>query len=65
MTKKQYRTPKVIVGTVKKSIAAMASRWFRRKVSQRWTGWEALGARRSQRETVGSDTWKPSFSSSP
>ena len=25
-TKKQYRTPKVSVGTVKKSIAAMASR---------------------------------------
>src|ERR1700730_4827539 len=30
MTKKQYRTPKVSVGTVKKSIAAMASRWFLR-----------------------------------
>jgi len=27
--------PKVIVGTVKKSIAAMASRWLRRKTSQR------------------------------
>jgi hypothetical protein len=26
ITKKQYRTPKVIVGTVKKSIAAIASR---------------------------------------
>jgi Putative transposase len=28
ITKKQYRTPNVSVGTVKKSIAAMASRWF-------------------------------------
>jgi hypothetical protein len=31
MTKKQYRTPKVSVGTVKKSIAAIASRWFAQK----------------------------------
>jgi hypothetical protein len=28
--------PNVIVGTVKKSMAAIASRWFRRKASQRW-----------------------------
>src|SRR5260370_41461237 len=32
MTKKQYRTPNVSVGTVKKSIAAMPSRWFLRNV---------------------------------
>jgi hypothetical protein len=38
MTKKQYRTPNVSVGTVKKSIAAMASRWFLRNVSHRFTG---------------------------
>jgi hypothetical protein len=43
MTKKQYSTPKVSVGTVKKSMAAMASRWFRRNVSQRWAGSEVLG----------------------
>jgi hypothetical protein len=35
MTKKQYKTPKVRVGTVKKSIAPIASRWLRRKASQR------------------------------
>ncbi len=56
MVKKQCSTPKVSVGTVKKSVAAMASRWFRRKVSHRWAGSGALGARRSHRETVGSDT---------
>jgi hypothetical protein len=32
----QYRTPKVSVGTVKESIAAMASRWFLRNVSHRF-----------------------------
>jgi len=53
------------VGTVKKSIAAMASRWFRKKVSQRLPTSGLLGARRSQHETVGSDTLKPSISSSP
>jgi hypothetical protein len=51
MTKKQYRTPKVSVGTVKKSIAAMASRWFLRNVSHRFIGSEFLGARRIHRET--------------
>ena len=35
MIKKPYSTPKLMVGTVRKSIAAMASRWFPRKVSQR------------------------------
>jgi hypothetical protein len=46
MTKKQS-TPKVIVGTVKKPIAAMASRWLRRDTSQRLAGSGALGARSS------------------
>src|ERR1700722_9233048 len=35
ITKKQYRKPNASVGTVKKSMAAIASRWFRRNVSQR------------------------------
>jgi hypothetical protein len=52
---KRYRTPKVRVGTVKKSIAAIASRWLRRKVSQRFLGSTGLGARRTHLETVGSD----------
>src|ERR1039457_4467040 len=62
MTKKQYRMPNVNVGTVKKSIAAIASRWFLRKVSQRLATSGGLGARRSHRETVGSDRSKPSLS---
>jgi hypothetical protein len=57
--------PKASVGTVKKSIAAMASRWFLRKVSQRLVGSGGLGARRTHRETVGSDRSKPSLSNSP
>src|ERR1035437_9768036 len=61
MTKKQYRTPKVSVGTVKKSIAALASRWLLRKVRQRPVGSAGLGARRTHRETVGSDRSKPSL----
>jgi len=65
MTKKQYSTPKVIVGTVKKSMAAIASRWFHRNVSQRLMGFKVLGASRSHRETVGSERTKPSLSSSP
>ena len=65
MTKKQYRTPKVSVGTVKKSIAAMASRWFLRNVSQRFTESGSLGARRIHRETLLSESSKPSLSSSP
>src|SRR4029077_4896993 len=51
MTKKQYGTPKVSVGTVKKSIAAMASRWFLRNVSQRFTESGSLGARWIHRDT--------------
>jgi hypothetical protein len=42
----------VSVGTVKKSIAAMASRWFLRNVSHRFTESGSLGARRIHRETV-------------
>jgi hypothetical protein len=45
----------VIVGTVKKSMAAMASE----NVCHRWAGSAALGARLIQRETVISDTSKP------
>jgi hypothetical protein len=47
MTKKQYRTPNVRVGTVKKSIAAIASRWFLRNVSHRFTGCERYTTNRS------------------
>src|SRR5215469_7161085 len=65
MTKKQYSTEKVTVGTVKKSIAAMASRWLRRKVSQRLDGSGSLKARFIQREMVLSETSKPSMRSSP
>lgn len=54
-----------MVGTVKKSIAAMASRWFRRKASQCLAGSGSVGARRIQREIVRSETSKPSMRSSP
>ncbi len=53
------------VGTVKKSIAAIASRWFRKKVSHRFAGSGGLGAHRTHRDTVGSDKSKPSISNSP
>src|SRR5215469_2866444 len=65
MMKKQYRTPKVSVGTVKKSIAAIPSRWFRKNVSQRLPRSGLLGIRCSHRDTVGSETLKPSFSNLP
>src|SRR5262249_19007920 len=65
MRKKQYRTPKVSVGTVKKSIAAIPSRWFRKNVSQRLPRSGLLGIRCSHRCTLGSETLKPSFSNSP
>ena len=58
-------TPNVIVGTVKKSIAAIASRWFLRKARQRLAGSESLGACFIQREIVRSEMSKPSMSSSP
>src|SRR5260370_26604292 len=51
-----------MVGTVKKSRAAMASRWFRRKASQRLARPGSLGARFIQREIVLSE---PSMRSSP
>src|ERR1035437_9892112 len=53
------------VGTVKKSIAAIASRWFRRKAGQRRAGSGLRVARFTQRETVRSEMPKPSLSSSP
>ena len=65
MTKKQYRAPNVSVGTVKKSIAAMASRWFLRNISQRFMGSGTLGVRRMHRETPRSEPSKPSLSNSP
>jgi hypothetical protein len=49
MTRKQYRTPNV------SSIAAMASRWFLRNVSHRFTGSGSFGARRIYRETLRSE----------
>src|SRR5215469_9235662 len=63
IAKKQFRTPNVSVGTVKKSTAAMASRWFLRNVSHCFIG--SLGARRIHCETLLSETSKPSLSSSP
>jgi hypothetical protein len=65
MTKKQCRAPKVSVGTVKKSIAAIASRWLSKKAAQRFASSGFLGAFRIQRETVRSDMSKPSILSSP
>jgi len=44
-----------MVGTEKKSMAAIPSRWFRKKVSQRWADSGLLGACRIQRETLRSD----------
>ena len=42
ITKKPYSTRKVAVGTVKKSMAAIASRWFLRKVNSVSKGERAL-----------------------
>jgi len=50
---------------VKKSIAAIASRWLRRKASQRLAGSGRLGALFIQREIVLSKSSKPSMRSSP
>jgi len=47
------------------SIPAMASRWLRRKARQLLAGFGSLGARFIQRETVRSEIWKLSMSSSP
>jgi hypothetical protein len=65
MMKKQYSTPNRIVGTVKKSIAAMASQWFRRKASQRFPRSGFLGTRFIHLETVRSEMSNPSMTSSP
>jgi hypothetical protein len=62
---KAVRTSNVSVGRWKKSIAAIASRWFLRNVSHRFTGSASLGARRIHRETLLSKISKPSLSSSP
>ena len=45
--------------------SAIASRWFRRKASQRLTRSGSFGARFIQRETVLSESSKPSMRSSP
>jgi hypothetical protein len=54
-----------LVGTVKKSTVAMASRWFRRKAGQRLAKSGSLGARFIQREMVLSERSKPTMRSSP
>ncbi len=53
------------VGTVKKSMAAMASRWFFKKAIQRLAGWGFLRARCIHLETALSDSSNPSIESSP
>ncbi len=55
MMKKQYGMLTVIVGTVKKSMAATASGWFFKKASQRLSGSGSLGALRIHREMVRSE----------
>src|SRR5215472_6530788 len=65
MMKKQWSIVKVTVGTVKKSIAAIASLWLRKKASQRLAGSGFVGTRFIQREMVLSETSKPSIRSSP
>jgi hypothetical protein len=65
MMKKQYKRPKVTLGTAKKSTAAIASRWLCRKVRQRGAASLSLGARLIQRETVRSETSKPTINGSP
>ena len=65
MTKKQYSNWNVSVGTVKKSKAAITSRWFCKKANQRCPGSPRPRIRRRYRATVRSEIWKPSFCSSP
>lgn len=50
---------------VKKSIAAIASRWLRRKASHGFAGCGSLGTRLIHREMVRSEMSKPSMSNSP
>src|SRR5204863_7877017 len=65
ITKKEYRNWKVSVGTVKKSKAAITSRWLARKASQRFAGSPRRRRRCRYLATVRSQTSKPSFRSSP
>jgi hypothetical protein len=63
--KRTYRIRNEAVGTVKKSIAAITSRWFRTKVihpPRARLGGQMWGR---YRETVRSETLNPSFNSSP
>jgi hypothetical protein len=53
------------VGTVKKSIAAITSRWLFRKVDQRFADTGLLGTFRIQRKTVLSEMSKLSIFNSP
>ena len=53
------------VGTVKKSIAAIASRWLFKNAVHRFAGSVCLGAFRIQRSTVLSEISEPSIISSP
>ena len=59
------RTRNVAVGTTKKSIAAMPSRWFRRKVFQLSAEPGGAGRLGIHLEMVRSETTNPSLSSSP
>jgi hypothetical protein len=45
MTKKPYKSRSEAVGTVKRSIAAMSSLWFRKKVNHRFTWSGSAGHR--------------------
>ena len=63
--KKQYNTRKVAVGTVKKCIAAITSRWFLRKINQSLRASALRPTRARYREAVRSEISKPSFNSSP
>jgi hypothetical protein len=56
---------KVSVGTVKKSIAAITSRWLFRKAAQRFADTGLLGTFRIQRKTVLSEMSKLSIFNSP
>jgi hypothetical protein len=58
-------TPKASLGTVKKSIAAMASRWLFRKAFHCFPGSGFLGAFRIHLKTVRSEMSKPSSFNSP
>ena len=64
MRKKPYRSRSKAVGNVKISIAAMSSLWFRRNAIHRFNGSGSDGRRGRQRDTVLSETSKPSFMSS-